>query len=184
MKIPLLLPRSSAADRPLQAAVSRQDKRRMICAAGRHGYLFGVGVDAGRAGHRHPLGVRRGVAGGTAGGMIQAVVDGNRCQSPGSATVKRSRGIRCCPDGATPACHPGRRGSGSSLSRPLRAAPAVLGPDRVRGDNWRAGATMRTCDSGHESLLETAGMSRSRCPAEPGPGVRQTILFMKYEINP
>ena len=70
--------------------------------------------------------------------LIPAVVDGNRCESPGSATVRRSRGIRCCPDGATPTCHPGRRGA------PVRG-PACRGPCGLRrqsGPRIESGATI------------------------------------------
>ncbi len=61
--------------------------------------------------------------------VIPSVVDGNRCQSPGSATVRRSRGIRCCPNGATPTCHPGRRGA------PIRG-PACRGTCGLRRQCW------------------------------------------------
>ena len=66
--------------------------------------------------------------------LIPAVVDGNRFQSPDSATVRRSRGIRFCLDGAPPLSpRPTSRGPAYRGPRGLRRQCWV--PDQVRDDN-------------------------------------------------
>ena len=95
--------------------------------------------------------------------LIPAVVDGNRCESPGSATVRRSRGIRCCPDGATPTCHPERRGA-------RVRGPACRGPCGLRrqsGPRIEAGATIG--GPGRQCGPMIAAMSLNSKPLESDP---------------
>ena len=71
------------------------------------------------------------------GDVIPAVIDGNRCGSPGSAMVWRSRGIRGYPDRATPTCHPGRCGEARpGPDQGTIRGPARRGPCGLRRQHW------------------------------------------------